>query len=232
MVPAAAAAVKHDVEAGGRGTRGERDGEVRRCERGGRRRREETELIAGPPYELQLRPASIFTRALGLARGEGGGGGGGGGRNPPSPTLLPEGGGMNAVREKERRHGLVYALQKPLPPDPPTEDEDEDEQRQREEHWQQAPAAAEPLVVDNLLGTPQNTPARPGVALYPGYNTSSSAILPFEQANVSSGGGPSGVRVGVQGREVDGGGGNDNKSPNSQPLYANSELREVIGRYL
>jgi len=220
----APAAVKHDVEAGARETGGEGEG-------GRRGRREETELMAGPPYELQLRPPSIFTRALGRARGGGGGGGGGGGRNPPSPTLRSEGGGMNVVREKERRHGPVYALQKPLPPDPPT-DEDEDEQLRRADHWQQAPAAAVPLVVDNLSRTPQNAYTRPGVPLYTSYNTSSSAILSFEQVNVSSGGGPSGARVGMQGRVVDDGDGNNNESPGSQPLYANSELREVIDRYL
>jgi len=230
MVPAT---VRPDVETGVRetGGGGGGGGGERERERGRSRREEETGLIAGPPYELQLRPASVFTRALGLARE--------GGRNPPNPTLLPEGGGMNVVRERERRHGPVYALQKPLPPNPPTEaedeeeeeDEDEDEQPRMAEHWQQAPTTVPP-VVNKLLRIPQNPSTGFGAAVYPGYSTGTSAILPLEHVNISSGGGPTGARVGVQGRVADGDDGNDNESPGSQPLYANSELREVIGRYL
>lgn len=240
------ATVRLDVETGVRetgvgegGGGGEIERERERGRRIGRGEEEETGLIAGPPYELQLRPASVFTRALGQARE---GGGGGEGRNPPNQTLLlPEGGGrgMNVVRERERRHGPVYALQKPLPPNPPTEaeeeEEEEDEQQRMPEHWQQAPTTtAVPPVVNNSLRIPQNPSIRFAAAVYPGYSTGTSAILPFEQGNASSGGDhrPPGARVSVQGRVADGGDSNDNESPGSQPLYANSELREVIGRYL
>ncbi|PWW78920.1 hypothetical protein C7212DRAFT_361766 [Tuber magnatum] len=186
-------------------------------------------VAAAAGHDLERRPASTFSRALELA-------GGGRGRNPPSPTLVLEGGGMDVVREKERRHGPVYyTQQKPLPPNPPAEngDEDEDEKRRRAEPWQRTPgaAAAAASVVDNLLRVPRNPLIRPGTAIYPGYNTDASAILPFGQVNVSSGGGAPGVRVGAQGGAVDDD--NDNESVfSSQPLYANSELRGVIGRYL
>ena len=132
------ATVRLDVETGVRetgvgegGGGGEIERERERGRRIGRGEEEETGLIAGPPYELQLRPASVFTRALGQARE-----GGGGGRNTPNPTLLlPEGGGrgMNVVRERERRHGPVYSLQKPLPPNPPTEVEEEEEEEEDEQ---------------------------------------------------------------------------------------------------
>ncbi|PUU79278.1 hypothetical protein B9Z19DRAFT_1125378 [Tuber borchii] len=141
---------------------------------------------------------------------------------------------MDVVRERERRHGPVYALQKPLPPNPPMEAEDEeeeDEQGRMAEHWQQGPTAVPP-VVNKSLRIPQNPSTRPGPAVYPGYSTDTSQILPFDQGNASSENRPPGARVSVQGRVADGSDGKDNESPSSQPLYANSELREVIGLYL
>ncbi|RPA97906.1 hypothetical protein L873DRAFT_1790620 [Choiromyces venosus 120613-1] len=223
-----AAAARHDLETGvrievGRGGGGGGGGGSSAVRRG------ETGLIAGPPYELQRRPASIFARALAFARR---GGGGAGRDSPPSPTLVLEGGGMNVVREKERRHGPVLPRNKPLPPNPPTEgggedDELEQQRRRRVESWQQAPVTIAPPLVNNFLRVPRKPVGRPGSSIYQAYGSGTSGILPFGQPSMSSGGSAPGVRVGEQ----DGIGDDESDSLGSQPLYANGELREVIGRY-